>query len=46
MAAIEFVERLGGNSLGETHHYDEGTVVLMSDPEGNEFCLVGGPGLG
>jgi predicted enzyme related to lactoylglutathione lyase len=22
------------------HRYDEGSVAVMSDPEGNEFCLV------
>jgi predicted enzyme related to lactoylglutathione lyase len=42
-AAVGLVEQLGGSSLGERHHYDEGTVVVRSDPEGNEFCLVGGP---
>jgi predicted enzyme related to lactoylglutathione lyase len=41
---IAFVQDLGGRSTGETHNYDEGTVVVMSDVEGNEFCLVGHPG--
>ncbi len=40
-AAIALVRDLGGRSTGETHLYDEGTVVVMSDVEGNEFCLVG-----
>jgi predicted enzyme related to lactoylglutathione lyase len=40
-AAIVLVEDLGGTSRGETHLYNEGTVVVMSDIEGNEFCLVG-----
>jgi predicted enzyme related to lactoylglutathione lyase len=31
---------LGGSSLNERHEYDEGVVVVMADPEGNEFCLV------
>ena len=44
-AAIAAVQDLGGRSTGETHRYDEGTVVVMSDVEGNEFCLVGPPGL-
>jgi predicted enzyme related to lactoylglutathione lyase len=43
-AAIVLVGELGGGaSSGEIHRYDEGTVVVMSDIEGNEFCLVGPP---
>jgi Glyoxalase-like domain len=38
--AIERVTSLGGRSTHERHEYDEGTVVVMADPEGNEFCLV------
>lgn len=34
------VERLGGAPTGERHEYDEGVVVVMTDPEGHEFCLV------
>jgi len=34
------VLRLGGRATGERHDYDEGVVVVMADPEGNEFCLV------
>jgi predicted enzyme related to lactoylglutathione lyase len=34
------VEHLGGASTGERHEYDEGVVVVMTDPEGHEFCLV------
>ncbi len=34
------VERLGGSWSGERHDYDEGMVLVMLDPEGNEFCLV------
>ena len=40
-AATRFVEELGGRSTGETHSYPSGQVVVMADPEGNEFCLVG-----
>jgi predicted enzyme related to lactoylglutathione lyase len=40
-AAIRRVGELGGSTAGETHVYDEGTVVVMYDIEGNEFCLVG-----
>ena len=34
------VEALGGAWSGERHDYDDGVVVVMRDPEGNEFCLV------
>ncbi|MCW2491183.1 MAG: glyoxalase [Frankiales bacterium] len=37
---VELVIRLGGRSLHQRHDYDEGTVFLMADTEGNEFCLV------
>jgi predicted enzyme related to lactoylglutathione lyase len=40
--AVRFVQELGGRSTGETHSYSSGEVVVMADPEGNEFCLVGG----
>jgi predicted enzyme related to lactoylglutathione lyase len=39
-AAVVTVRRLGGRSLDQKHEYDDGTVVVMADPEGNEFCLV------
>lgn len=39
-AGIEEVVSLGGAATGERHDYDEGVVVVMTDPEGNEFCLV------
>jgi predicted enzyme related to lactoylglutathione lyase len=42
-AAIRLVRDLGGRCTGETHLYDDGTVVVMCDTEGNEFCLVGSP---
>ena len=38
--AIELVAALGGRPTGERHDYDDGAVVVMADPEGNEFCLV------
>lgn len=34
------VVALGGSFTGERHDYDEGVVVVMTDPEGNEFCLA------
>jgi len=38
--AVASVTQLGGRSLHQRHDYDEGTVLVMADPEGNEFCLV------
>ena len=38
--AIELVTSLGGRTTDERHDYDEGVVVVMTDPEGHEFCLV------
>jgi hypothetical protein len=41
-SATGLVERLGGRML-ETHTSGEWTIHVMADPEGVEFCLVGGP---
>lgn len=38
--AIDRVLGLGGRVSGERHEYPEGTVVVLQDPEGNEFCIV------
>jgi predicted enzyme related to lactoylglutathione lyase len=38
--AIDVVTALGGRFTGERHDYDEGIVVVMADPEENEFCLI------
>ncbi len=38
-AAVAEVLELGGRTL-DRHDYDEGVVVVMTDPEDNEFCLV------
>lgn len=38
--AVALVQRLGGRALDQTYQYDEGTVVVVADVEGNEFCLV------
>jgi predicted enzyme related to lactoylglutathione lyase len=38
--AVARVVALGGHETGERHEYDEGTVVVLTDPEGNEFCVV------
>ena len=40
--AVALVERLGGRAI-EAHSYDEWRIRVMADPEGIEFCLVGGP---
>jgi predicted enzyme related to lactoylglutathione lyase len=39
-AAVAHVHRLGGSGPQAVHRYDEGSVAVMGDPEGNEFCLV------
>ncbi|MGO9218992.1 MAG: VOC family protein [Streptosporangiaceae bacterium] len=36
--ARRHVERLGGRWSGERHECDEGVVMVMHDPEGDEFC--------
>ena len=38
--AVELVRVLGGQATGERHQYDDGIVVVMTDPEEHEFCLV------
>ena len=43
-AALARVRALGGDWTGEVHVYDEGTVAVMADPEGTEFCLLGPAG--
>jgi predicted enzyme related to lactoylglutathione lyase len=42
--ALARIRGLGGDWTGEIHVYDEGTVAVMADPEGTEFCLLGPPG--
>jgi hypothetical protein len=39
-AAVRRVTELGGRDLGQRHDYEEGSVVVVADPEGTEFCLV------
>jgi len=39
-AAVRRVLDLGGAETSERHEYAEGVVVVVQDPEGNEFCLV------
>ena len=38
--ATETVRRLGGRTSDGCHVYDEGVVLEVADPEGNEFCIV------
>lgn len=37
---IDQVIALGGQCTDERHDYGEGVVVVMTDPEQHEFCLV------
>jgi predicted enzyme related to lactoylglutathione lyase len=43
-ASVAQVRAAGGQWTGEVHVYGEGTVAVMADPEGTEFCIVGPPG--
>jgi predicted enzyme related to lactoylglutathione lyase len=38
--AVDRIGGLGGRWTGERHDYAEGVVLVMADPEGNEFCVV------
>ncbi len=37
--AIDLVEELGGRA-GASHEVRGGTLALMADPDGTEFCLI------
>jgi predicted enzyme related to lactoylglutathione lyase len=37
---IRRVLALGGSETGQRYEYPAGTVVVLKDSEGNEFCLV------
>ncbi len=37
--AVARVVELGG-ALVEEHHYEQGVVRVVADPEGHPFCLV------
>jgi predicted enzyme related to lactoylglutathione lyase len=39
-AAVARVEAVGGADTGERHEHANGTVAVMTDPEGTEFCLI------
>ncbi len=43
-STADWVRQHGGRYTGEIHAYDEGTVAVMTDPEGTEFCVVGPAG--
>ena len=38
--ALALVTSLGGRATGERHVYPEGTVAVVTDTEGTEFCMV------
>ncbi|MEU8419548.1 VOC family protein [Micromonospora sp. NPDC048835] len=38
--AVDRIGTLGGRWTGERHDYPEGAVLVMADPENNEFCVV------
>ena len=41
--SIELVERLGGALGGDLQVLERGRIAVMTDPEGNEFCLIAAP---
>jgi predicted enzyme related to lactoylglutathione lyase len=43
-ATMSWIKDHGGRFTDEVHVYEEGTVVVMADPEGTEFCVVAPPG--
>ena len=43
-STADWVREHGGAYTGEAHLHDEGTVAVMTDPEGTEFCVVGAAG--
>ncbi|GAB7037093.1 MULTISPECIES: VOC family protein [Catenuloplanes] len=38
--AVDLIVALGGRWTSERHDYPEGAVLVMADPEDNEFCIV------
>lgn len=45
-AAIARVVALGGRQEGELQVLQRGTIAVMTDPEGNELCLLAAPSTG
>ena len=43
-AAVERVRSLGGIDIGTREELPRGRIAVMSDIEGNEFCLLAPPG--
>jgi hypothetical protein len=41
--SIEIVERLGGTPADEVQERERVGIAAVTDPEGNEFCLIAGP---
>jgi len=44
--ATERVEALGGRVVGAVQHLERGAIQVVTDPEGNELCLLGAPASG
>jgi predicted enzyme related to lactoylglutathione lyase len=42
-AAVDHVVALGGADTGAREELPRGRIAVMSDPEGNEFCLLAAP---
>jgi predicted enzyme related to lactoylglutathione lyase len=42
-AAIARVEQLGGAQAEDIQVLERGRIAVMTDPEGNEFCLIATP---
>lgn len=42
-AAVDQVVALGGSDFGAREDLPRGRIAVMSDPEGNEFCLLAPP---
>lgn len=38
--AMQLVADLGGRSVGEIQKARGGTIAVMADPDGTEFCLI------
>jgi predicted enzyme related to lactoylglutathione lyase len=41
--ALAGAERLGARQVGAPQTLERGTIVVMTDPDGNEFCLLARP---
>jgi predicted enzyme related to lactoylglutathione lyase len=39
-AAVRLVEELGGHLANASHDVRSGTLAVMTEPDGTEFCLI------